>query len=61
MTGSSSLYREKEGGRKTYRALKLQRLQVGGMVRLEFYRSAVEGGEEGFGEGEFGHLCDGME
>ena len=43
---------------KAYRALKLQCLEVGGMVWLEFYGAVVEGCEERFGEGEFGHFLE---
>ena len=41
---------------RLYRSLELQCLEVGGMVWLEFYGAGIEGCEEGFGEGEFGHF-----
>lgn len=40
---------------EAYGAFQLDGLEVGGMVWLEFDGAGVEGGEEGFGEGEFGH------
>lgn len=43
---------------RTYGAFQLQRFQVSDMVGLELYGPGVEGGEEGFGEGYFGHCFE---
>ena len=36
-------------------ALELEGLEVDGMVGFELRGAGIEGGEEGFGEGQFGH------
>lgn len=44
-------------GEECYRAFQLEGFEVGGVVWLQLYGAGVEGGEEGFGEGELGHGC----
>lgn len=43
--------------RETYRALDLEGLRVGGIVRLEFDWAGTDGRQEAFGKRNFGHDC----